>query len=202
MAVLSRAVKKLAHSGRARDRINRQAHFQQDGCEASAELCLPYPAGHAGLAIFQRDLESAGQIPQPNDSRAARILAQLCSGAAGSKKAALRLAKDRDDVFDFHDEEPIIALEIDRNCPFGIEEDLVVLAQGDVLIVLDLGRDSHNSPCYGGDLYIIRQLDAALGLLFVLVLPNQDAITYRLDYFERLGLDLFLFSHFTSILAV
>ena len=106
MAVLSRAVKKLAHSGRARDCINRQAHFQQDSCETSAEFSLPYPAGNAGLAIFERDLELAGQIPQRNHSRAAPILDQVESVLlAGQRCVAAAL-----DV-------PAPRLEIRAKCP-------------------------------------------------------------------------------------
>ncbi len=47
--------------------------------------------------------------------------------------------KNGDDVFDGHDEELVVGLEIDRNRVFRMEEDFVVLPQGQIFVVFDLG---------------------------------------------------------------
>ena len=113
----------------------------------------------------------------------------------------LRFSEDGDDVFDLYYEQPIVAFKIDGNRPFGIEQHFVVLAQRDVGRVLDLGGDRYDSAGDCGDFYIIRQLDAALGLFLVLVLANQHTFADRLDDFKRLGFTLLVFIHFTSVPA-
>ena len=111
----------------------------------------------------------------------------------------LCFSKDRHYVFDIDHEQAIIALKIDGYGAFGVEQHFIVLVQPYIRRVFDLSGNSYDSARYRGDFYIVRQLDTAFGLFFVLVLANQNTFAYRLDCFQRLYFSLFLFIHFVSI---
>jgi len=113
----------------------------------------------------------------------------------------LGFSKDCDYVFDLDHEQTIIPFEIDGYGAFGVEQHFVVLTQGYVRRVFNLSGDSYDSAGYGGNFYIVGQLDAAFGLFFVLVFANQDTFAYRLDYFKRLCFDLFFLIHFAQFSA-
>jgi len=104
-------------------------------------------------------------------------------------------SEDSDNVFDFYYEEPIVALEIYGNCSFGIEKNLIILAQWDIRRVQHLGGNSYDSSRYRGNLDVVRKLYAAFGLLFVLILANKNPLAYRLNNLKRLRLCLLLFLH-------
>jgi hypothetical protein len=116
-------------------------------------------------------------------------------------KLTLRLSEDGHDVFNLDHEQPIIALKIDGNGPFGIEQDLVVLAKRDVRRVLDFGGDGDDAAGDGGNFYVVRQLNAALGLFLILILADQHAFADRLDDFQRRRFGFLLFTHCPSVPA-
>jgi len=113
----------------------------------------------------------------------------------------LRFSKDGDDVFDLYDEQPVVAFKIDGDRAFGVEQDLVVLAQRDVGRVFNFSRDGNDPAGDRGDFDIVRQLDAALGLLLVLVLANQNALANRLDNLNRRCVVFLVFTHCPSVPA-
>ena len=96
----------------------------------------------------------------------------------------LAFTEYRDDVFDFDDEEPVVAFEIDGDSAFGVEEYFVVLLEWNLGGHFDFSRDGHNSPGDGGDFDVVGQLDAAFGLLFVFVLADENALADRFDGFK------------------
>ena len=104
-------------------------------------------------------------------------------------------SEDSDNVFDFYYEEPVVALEIYGNCSFGIEKNLIILAQWDIRRVQHLGGNSYDSSRYRGNLDVVRKLYAAFGLLFVLILANKNPLAYRLNNLKRLRLCLLFFLH-------
>ena len=107
----------------------------------------------------------------------------------------LRFSEDGDDVLDFDNEKPVVAFEIDGDRTFGIEQDLVVLTQGNVGRILYLRGDRYDPAGNGGDFDIVRQLDAAFGLLLILVLTNEHTFADRLDDFQRPCFDFPVFIH-------
>ncbi|MEZ6163278.1 MAG: hypothetical protein R3B67_02465 [Phycisphaerales bacterium] len=57
----------------------------------------------------------------------------------------------------------------------GVEEDSVVVADGVVGVVLDLSSDADDATREGGDLDLVGEVDAGLGLFLVFVLADEDA---------------------------
>ena len=104
--------------------------------------------------------------------------------------AGLLFTEDGDDVFDGYDEEAVVAFKNDGDGFFGVEKDAIVLADGVIVVVFDLHADGDDSAGEGGDFNFVGEVDAGFGLLFVLVLANENAWTDRFDGFElrlRLG---------------
>ena len=98
----------------------------------------------------------------------------------------LFLPEHRNHILDGDHEQPVVALEIDGDAILGIEQYPVVLLDRIVIIVFDLGADGDDPPGESRDLDLVRQVNAALGLLLVLILADQDAAADRLDGFQRL----------------
>ena len=96
----------------------------------------------------------------------------------------LLAAEDGDDVFDRHHEELVVGLEIDGDRVFRVEQDLVVLPQGKVFVVFDLGGDGDDPAGDRGNLGLVGQGDAPLGFPFGFVLADEDAGSNRFDVFE------------------
>ena len=116
-------------------------------------------------------------------------------------RTGLGFSEDGDDVFDFYDKKAIVTLKIDGDGAFWIEEDLVILLQRQFGGDFDLGGDGDNSACDGWNLDVIGQLDAAFGLLFVLVFANEDSFADRLNGFKGPGLCVLLLWHLKIILT-
>jgi hypothetical protein len=93
-------------------------------------------------------------------------------------------SKDGDDVFYFDYEEAVVAFEIYGDGAFGVEKDFVVLFQGVLGGGFDLGRDGYDAAGDGGDFNVVGQLNAALGLLLVLVFAYQDPLANGFDCFN------------------
>ncbi len=93
-------------------------------------------------------------------------------------------AEDGDDIFDGDDEEAVVAFEVYGDGLFGVEEDAVVLADGVVGVVFDLGGDGDDASCDGGDLDFVGEVDAGLGLLFVFIFADKDTVSDWFDGFE------------------
>ena len=96
-------------------------------------------------------------------------------------------SEDGDDIFDGDDEEAVVALEVDGDAVLGVEEDAVVLLDGVVGVVADLRGDGDDAPGEGGDLDLVGEVEAGLGLLAVFVLADEDAQADGLDDLEGLG---------------
>ena len=100
------------------------------------------------------------------------------------------------DVLDRNNVQLVVGLKIDGDRVLGVKQDLVVLPQRNVLVVLDLGRDGDDASGDRGNLGMIGQSDASLGLAFGFVLADQNAGPDGFDVFEgfllgfRLGLRL------------
>src|SRR5262245_58282394 len=95
--------------------------------------------------------------------------------------------ENRHDVLDRYDKQAIVALEIDRDGVFGVEEHTVVLPDRVILVARNLGRNRNDPAGDGRNLDIARKLNTALGGLLVLVLAQQYALADRLDRFELLA---------------
>ncbi len=93
-------------------------------------------------------------------------------------------AEYSDDIFDGDDEESVVAFEIDGDCLFGVEEDAVVLSDGVVDVVFDLGGDGDDAACDGGDLDFVGEMNSRLGLFFVFVLADQYTGADGFDGFD------------------
>ena len=141
------------------------------------------------------DLEPGGRIVMSSGTRpgwrdhigsgswAGRALALRLEG----KRSAIGLgifAEDSDDIFDGDDEEAVVAFEVYGDGLFGVEEDFVVLADGVVGIVFDDGRDRDHAPGDRGDLDFVGEVDPGLGLLFVFIFADEDAVADGFDGFE------------------
>jgi hypothetical protein len=122
---------------------------------------------------------------------AAQNKMHVCIGSNFDRPSGF--SKNGDDVLDLDDEQAIVALEIDGDRAFGIEQDFIVLPKRDVRRIFDLGGNRDNPPGDRGNFDIIGQLDAALGLLFVFILANQDTLANWLNNLKRLRLDGFVF---------
>src|SRR5262249_5740877 len=90
-------------------------------------------------------------------------------------------------VLNGHNEEPVISLKVHRDRVLGVEQDAVVPLQGIITVLLNLRRNRDDPPRERGNLDLVRQVDPALGLLLVLVLPDQDPLADGLDNLEGLG---------------
>jgi len=97
------------------------------------------------------------------------------------KSARLLFPKNRYDVFNLDDKQPIVALEIHRDCPLWIEQDLVVLFERKFTGHLHFCRNGHNPSGDRRDFNIIGKLNPALGLLFIFVFADQNALADRFD---------------------
>lgn len=93
-------------------------------------------------------------------------------------------AEDGDDVFDWDDEEAVVAFEVDGHRVLGVEEDAVVAFDGVVEVFFDFGGDGEDAAGQGRDFDLVGQVDAGFGLLFVIVLAEEDSLAERLDDFE------------------
>ncbi len=93
-------------------------------------------------------------------------------------------AEDGDDIFDGDDEEAVVAFEIDGDGVLGVEEDLVVLADGVVGVVFDECGDGDDSACDCGDFDFVGEVDAGLGLFFVFIFADEDTVADGFDGFE------------------
>ena len=96
------------------------------------------------------------------------------------------LAEHGDDIFHGDDKQAVIAFEVHWNPSFGIEEDPVILLDGIVDIIGDLGTDGHDPAGDGRNLHLVRKVDADLGNLTILVLSDENAATKWLNHFNRL----------------
>ena len=85
------------------------------------------------------------------------------------------------DIFDWNHEKTGVALEIDGNGVLGVEEHLVILLDGVVHIRLDLGTDGHNPARQGGNFDLVREVNALLGDLAILILADQNTISDGLN---------------------
>ena len=95
-------------------------------------------------------------------------------------------AKDRNNIFDGHDEEPIVALEVHRYGVLGIKKHAVILIDWPIRVIVNLHACCYDPTGDGGDFHGIRQVDAHLGDLAISVLSDQDPVAHRLDYLEPL----------------
>ena len=75
------------------------------------------------------------------------------------QRSFLRFSEDRDDVFDLDHKQAVVALEIDGDGAFGIEQHLVVLAKRYVRRVFNLGRNCYNSAGDCGDFDVVGRYD-------------------------------------------
>ncbi len=110
--------------------------------------------------------------------------ADTSPGSPGEAEESGFFAEDGDDIFDGDDEEAIVAFEIDRDGLLGVEEDLVVLADGIIGVVVDECGDGNDSACDGGDFDLVGEMDARLGLLFILIFADEDTVADGFDSFE------------------
>ncbi len=105
-------------------------------------------------------------------------------GSPGEAEELGFFAEDGDDIFDGDDEEAVVAFEIDGDGVFRVEEDLVVLTDGVVGVVFDECGDGDDAAGDCGDLDFVGEVDAGLGLLFVLVFADEDTVAEGFDGFE------------------
>ena len=91
--------------------------------------------------------------------------------------------ENSNDVLDRDDKEAIVALEVDRNGALWIEEHAIVLSDGPVIVCSNLQAHCHDSASKCWNLNLVWQMDAGLGLLSRLVLPQQDPQAEWLDDF-------------------
>ncbi len=97
-------------------------------------------------------------------------------------------AKDRDHIFNGHDEEPIVAFEVHRYGMLGVKEHAVILIDWPVRVIVDQHACCYDSTGDGWDFHGVGQVDAHLGDFAIRVLSDQDSVAHRLDYLEALGL--------------
>src|SRR5207237_3673816 len=106
-------------------------------------------------------------------------LLRIVTGIAVLAVSVFRLigaAEDGQHPLDRHDEKLVVVLELDGNGLARVEEDLVVLADGLVVIVFDGLGDGDNPAGNDGDFVAVGQDDAGFGFAFVVVLANDDAL--------------------------
>lgn len=117
-------------------------------------------------------------------------MAQHARGFRGRAAIVTRLfacsvfAEDSDDVFHRNDKEAIIAFEVNWNAVLGVEEHTVVALDRVVVIPINFGADRNDASGQGGDLNLVGQVNARLGLLLIVVLAYQHTLADRLDNFD------------------
>ena len=126
-----------------------------------------------------------------NARRRIGCCARTCDGDLGSGIGIFSFAEDGDDVFDGNNEEFVVALEIDRDSVLGVKEDAVVAFDWVFAFFFDESGDGDDSACDGGDFDFVGEVDTEFGLLFVVVLADEDALAQGLDDFEGWGLAAF-----------
>jgi hypothetical protein len=82
--------------------------------------------------------------------------------------------KYSNDVLDRHDKEAIVALEVDWNGTLWIKKNAIVLRDRPVIICSNLQAHRYDSARKRRNFDLVWQMDAGLGLLSRLVLPQQD----------------------------
>lgn len=108
-----------------------------------------------------------------------------CEEQHGADGGSIFLAEHGDDVFDGDDEEAVVAFEIDGDGVLWVEEDAIVLVDGVAVVVFFEERgDGDDSAGDGGDFNFVGEVDAGLGLLFVLIFADEDALAEGFNGFE------------------
>src|SRR5437867_9731498 len=93
----------------------------------------------------------------------------------------LRAPEDGQHPLDRHDEEFVVMLELDGDGLARIEEHLVVLPDGLVLVVFDGLADGDDPAGNDGNFVAIGEDDAGFGLALVVILADDDALADGLD---------------------
>lgn len=94
-------------------------------------------------------------------------------------------AEDGHNVFNGNDEKDVAGLEIDGDGVLGMEEDLVVFADGEILVSLDLEADFHDATGDGGDLGLIGEDNPSSRFVLSFVLADEDPHAEGFNRFDQ-----------------
>ena len=87
-----------------------------------------------------------------------------------------------------------VPLKVDRNCAFGMKENLVVLTKRNILVVLKLAANCNDTTCDSWDFGCIWQSYATFGFSLGLILQYEYSPADRLDVLQSVT----FFSHILS----
>jgi len=110
-------------------------------------------------------------------------------------------SKYRNDVFHFDNEQSVVPFKVDGYRTFWIEKYFVVLQQWYIDSIFDLGRYSNYSSSDGRYFDVVRKLDSAFSLFFVLIFSDQDAFSDRLDDFDSFHFFVFFCIHVFALIS-
>src|SRR5215510_9726639 len=121
--------------------------------------------------MTDRNVRPTGPRPFSTSAGSLRIVTRIAVFAAIAL-CLVGAAEDGEHALEGDDKELVVVLELDGDGFAGVEEDLVVLADGLVLIIFDGLGDGDDPARNDGDFVAVGQDDAGFGVTLVVTLTK------------------------------